>query len=165
MIAKSYISNTLNELERLYIAATSQKKAIYYSKLAIIELCGWIEETVDDIFLMHVNRNCRNQANKKYFKDSVIARNHSFQYAKIREMLISLVGIIETERLENKLEKQSEITLLTSYLANLKTARNEAAHTHLKGMTRTYNAPSRTINDYQNILRVLNKIDNELRSH
>lgn len=164
MIAKSYISKTLNELEKLYNNASSQKKAIYYSKLALIELCGWIEETVDNIFLMHVNRNCHNPDNKKYYKDRVVARNSSFQYTKIREMLINLIGIIETEKLEKKLERSSQITLLTSYLANLKTARNEAAHTHLKGGTRTYNAPSRTIYDYQNILCVLEKIDNELRN-
>ena len=80
-------------------------------------------------------------------------------------MLISLIGIIETEKLEKKLERNSKITLLTSYLANLKTARNEAAHTHLKGITRIYNAPSWTLRQYHNILIVLEEIDTELRNN
>ena len=164
MISTSYICKTLDELERLYRTSSSQKKAIYFSKLAIIELCGWIEETVDDIFITHVNRKCRIKSNKEFYRDEVVKRNNSFQYKKIRGMLIQLVGIIETERLEQKLERNSNITLLKSYLANLKTARNEAAHTHLKGVTRTYNAPSRTINDFNNVLRVLRLIDSQLRN-
>ena len=85
MISKSYISSTLNDLERLYNSANSQKKTIYYSKLAVIELCGWIEETVDDILLMHVNRKCRESDNKNYFKNNVIKPNSSFQYYKLEK--------------------------------------------------------------------------------
>ena len=66
MIAKSYITNSLNELDKLYNKAASQKKAIYFSKLALIELCGWIEETLDDIIQKHANRKLRNNCNKAY---------------------------------------------------------------------------------------------------
>ena len=60
MIAISYIDKTLKELDKLYNQSTSQKKAIYFSKLALIELCGWIEETLDDIILRHSYRHLKN---------------------------------------------------------------------------------------------------------
>jgi hypothetical protein len=54
MIIKGYIENTLKELDRLYNKHTSLKKDIYYSKLAVIELCGWIEETCDAIVRLNL---------------------------------------------------------------------------------------------------------------
>ena len=164
MIAKSYIESTLKELDKLYNQASSQKKAIYFSKLAVIELCGWIEETVDEIVLRHANRKLKNNDNKTYCKEKIIKSNYGFQYLQnVRPMLISLVGLIGVEKIENELEKTAQITLLKSNLGNLKLSRNEAAHTHLKGITRTYNAPSRTIGDFNRICTVLEKLDCELR--
>ena len=48
MITKSYLLKTLNWLDQLYNDPTADDKKIFYSKLALIELCGWIEETMDD---------------------------------------------------------------------------------------------------------------------
>ncbi|AIN74105.1 endoribonuclease [Flavobacterium psychrophilum FPG3] len=163
-MAKSYIESTLQELDKLYNQASSQKKAIYFSKLAIIELCGWIEETVDEIVLRHCNRKLKNVENKNYCKEKIIKNNYGFQYLQnIRPMLINLIGLIGVEKLEIELEKTAQITLLKNSLGNLKVSRNEAAHTHLKGITRTYNAPSRTLGDFNRIYIVLEKLDLELR--
>ncbi len=79
-------------------------------------------------------------------------------------MLINLLGLIEIERIEKKLEKTGQITLLKGYLVNVKDSRNTAAHTHLKGVTSTHNAPSRTINDFNRIRIILEHIDKELRN-
>lgn len=164
MISKSYIESTLKELDKLYNQASSQKKAIYFSKLAVIELCGWIEETVDEIILKHANRKLKNNDNKTYCKEKIIKTNYGFQYLQnIRPMLINLIGLIGVEKLENELEKTAQITILKNNLGNLKVSRNEAAHTHLKGITRNYNAPSRTIGDFNRIRVVLEKLDTELR--
>lgn len=165
MIAVSYIDTTLRELDKLYSESTSQKKAIYYSKLALIELCGWIEESLDDIVLRHANRHLKNSANKEYCKKNIIKPNFGFQYKRnIRPMLISLIGLIELEKLEQELEKTAQITLLTSHLGNIKDSRNTAAHTHLKGVTRRFNAPSRTIGDFNRIKPILIRIEEELRN-
>lgn len=164
MIAKSYILSTLTELDKLYNNSTSQKKSIYYSKLALIELCGWIEETLDDIVKRHAYRNLKSDVNKKYCVKEIIKPNYGFQYNKnVRPMLINLIGIIGIEKLERELERSALITILKNNLGNLITSRNEAAHTHLKGVTRTYNAPSRTIGDFNKIFPILDRIDKELR--
>lgn len=164
MIAKSYIKSTLIELDKLYHNASSQKKTIYFSKLAVIELCGWIEETLDDIIIKHGNRNLKAINNKVYCRDKIVSPNYGFQYNKnIRPMLINLLGLIQLEKFETELEKRAQITLLKNSLGNLKRARNEAAHTHLKGITRRYNAPSRTLGDFNRISALLEIMDKELR--
>lgn len=164
MIAKSYIEQTLIELDRLYNQSTSQKKAIYYSKLALLELCGWIEESLDNIILMHANRKLKDKANKDYCEKNIIRPNYGFDYKKnIRPMLMQLIGLIALESLEKELEKTGKISLLKSYLGTLIASRNEAAHTHLKGITRTYNAPSRILGDFQRIYVVLKHFESELR--
>ena len=164
MIAKSYIISTLNELDKLYNKSTSQKKTIYYSKLAVIELCGWIEETIDGVLKRHAYRNLKTADNKTYCLERIINPTYGFQYLKnVRPMLISLVGLIEVEKIEIQLEKTAQITLLKSNLGNLVKSRNEAAHTHLKGSTRRYNAPSRTLGDFNRIYPLLEKLDQELR--
>lgn len=166
MIAKSYIEKSLQELDILYNQATSQKKSIYFSKLALIELCGWIEETLDDIIIRHANRNLKEQINKTYCKKQIVKPNYGFEYERnLRPMLIKLIGLINIEKMEKSLEKTAQITLLTTYLQNLKTTRNDAAHTHLKGVTRRYNAPSQTLGDYRNICAILETLDASLRSY
>jgi hypothetical protein len=164
MIAVSYISHTLNELDKLYNSSSSQKKAIYFSKLALIELCGWIEEAIDDMILRHSSRHLKDPKNILYCKEIIVMPTYGFQYKKnIRPMLISLIGLIEVEKLEKELEKTSKISLLKGHLGNIKESRNIAAHTHLKGVTRVFNAPSRTIGDFNRIKIILENIDKELR--
>ena len=165
MIALSYITSSLNELDKLYNEATSKKKAIYYSKLATLELCGWVEDTVDDVVLMHANRKLKAASNKKYVKDQIIKKTYGFQYNRhIRPMLISIIGLINLEGIENKLEKTGKITLLKQSLSNLRDSRNKAAHTHLSGAIHNYDAPSVIKGEFQKIKPALIEIDKELRA-
>ena len=153
------------ELDKLYNSSTSQKKAIYFSKLALLELCGWIEESVDDIIIRHANRNLKVESNREYCSKKIVKPTYGFQYTRnIRPMLISLIGLVEVENLERKLERTGSISQLAGCLANIKVSRNIAAHTHLKGVTMRFNAPSRTIGDFNQISALLEQIDNELRN-
>jgi hypothetical protein len=164
MIVKGYILNTIDELDKLYNQATSQKKAIYFSKLALLELCGWIEGAIDNIVEMHCNRNLKNQDNKESFKNDRIKPVYGFQYNQhFRPMLMSAIGIIELEKIELELEKTGKITILKSRLGSLKRVRNDAAHTFLKGVTITYDAPSLTRGNFLNIYPILKEIDTMLR--
>jgi hypothetical protein len=166
MIAISYITNSLDELEKLYNEATSKKKAIYYSKLATLELCGWVEDTIDNIVIMHANRNLKNKDNKNYAKKQIVNRTYGFQYEKhIRPMLISILGLITLERVEDKFEKNGKITLLKNLLSNLKGSRDKAAHTHLKGSMNNYDAPSLIKGVYGQIKPILIELDAELRAN
>jgi hypothetical protein len=164
MINKTYLLNTLNNLEKLYNSSKSQQKTTYYSKLAVIELCGWIEETMDDIIIKCANRCLKTSDCKKYVTNSIIKPIHGFQYDNhFRKMLMTTIGIINLEKLEKKLEKSSKITLLKNNLKNLVQSRNQAAHTCLKSVTRTYDAPSKIKHDFLNIYVLLKDLDDELR--
>ncbi|MCP4110051.1 MAG: hypothetical protein GY749_31775 [Desulfobacteraceae bacterium] len=107
MIAFSYITDSLNELDKLYNKATSRKKAIYYSKLATLELCGWVEDTVDDIVLRHANRKLKITSNKKYIRKDVVKRNSGFQYDDKSKLVVSKYQLYlpDIEQLKNKVKE------------------------------------------------------------
>jgi len=57
MINKSQIENTLDRIGKLYLTHLSDYQSTYFAKLAIIESCGWIEESIDNIVLETANKN------------------------------------------------------------------------------------------------------------
>ena len=165
MIALSYITNSLNELDKLYTGATSKKKAIYYSKLATLELCGWVEDSIDEIVIMYANRRLKEKHNRKYIKKEIVKRTNGFQYKfHIRPMLISIIGLITLEGIEKEFEKTGKITMLQNSLSNLRESRNKAAHTHLKGAMSSYDTPSVLRGEFQKIKTVLLEFDTALRA-
>lgn len=95
-------------------------KKIFYSKLALIELCGWIEETMDDIVLRCAKRCLKSPANQKFIKDVIIKPNYNFQYEAFRKMLMIVIGLATLEKIEKKLEKTVKFSALKGYLGNLK---------------------------------------------
>lgn len=165
MITKSYIESTLNQLDKLYNNSSSQKKSIYYSKLAVIELCGWIEDSMDDVVEKYCNKKLKESANKKCVKDDIINPNHGFHYkSNFRPMLMKSIGIIALEKMEKKLENGgAKITILKSTLGRLKGKRNDAAHTFIKGITSNFDAPSTIKNDFNRIYPILKEIETEIR--
>lgn len=164
MISKSYITQTLEELDKLYNSSTSQKKAIYYSKLALLELCGWIEQSMDNIILHHVNHKLKDEKNKKYLKQ-IIKKNSGFSYeSHFRKMLLDSIGIVSVEKLEKRLKRRIVLSHYIRLLNDLIEIRNKAAHTHLKGITTTYDSPSKTKSYFLQIYQLLTDIEAELKN-
>jgi hypothetical protein len=142
MIGKTSITENLSILEKSYTKATSTKKTLFYSKLALLELCGWIEESMDDIVRRCANRNLRDSRNRSYVEKEIIKRVHGFDYHNhFRTMLMKIIGLIKLERVERRIN-QNKLQLMQSALHTLKERRKHEAHTHLKGTTRTLDAPS-----------------------
>lgn len=164
MIARSYIVANLSLLNRKYLESRSAKESLLYSKLAILELCGWIEESMDDIILRCSVRNIRASANREYTKEQVVNKNYGFEYEKhFRKMLIQLVGIVNVEKIEKRVDI-SKMARLKATLDSLKTSRNTEAHTHLRGVTRHINAPSVTRSQFNDLYEGLSEYDRILRS-
>lgn len=92
MIARSYIWANLVSLEARYQKAKNQKEALFVSKIALLELCGWIEESMDDIVLRLSNRCVKEEENRKYVKQEIIKKTHSFDYDRFRFMIIRIMG-------------------------------------------------------------------------
>ncbi|MBB2678928.1 UNVERIFIED_ORG: hypothetical protein GGI61_002488 [Rhizobium esperanzae] len=132
MVVKKHIEQNLTHLDQAYRKETDQKKATYFSKLAILELCGWIELSMDDIILGHCDRKIKLPANTRLIKDSV-KRTYGFDYEKhFRKMLINLVGVVACETIEAAVNAAAKAKL-EAQLGTLKTVRDGLAHTYLKG--------------------------------
>lgn len=159
MITHSSILANLRTLDRMFRNATSRKESLFYSKLAVLELCGWIEESMDDVVLCCARRHLKDEANFTYVQNEIVRRTSGFDYQQhFRRMLIQLLGVINVERIEKRVD-QSKRLKLTATLEALKTVRNAEAHTHIKGVTRHINAPSVTLNQFPALYEGLVEFD------
>lgn len=163
MIAKSYIKGNLGRIERLYNKSSNIQDGLFYSKLAILELCGWIEITMDDIILRLSKKHLKQSQNISFVEKDVIKITYGFDYSRhFRKMLISIIGIVGVERLEKKFDS-IKFQLMFSSLNSLKLYRDSEAHTYIKGTTKRMDAPSVTKNRFNDIFNGLQNIDDELR--
>lgn len=163
MIAQGYITDNLQAINRGYLKASSQRESFFFSKLAILELCGWIEESMDDIVVRCAMRHLREPVNQKYCKEVFVKRSYGFDYDKnFRFMLIQLLGLVNVESIEARVDRNKRDTM-TAALSSLTAQRNKEAHTHLKGATRSINAPSVTIAHLQPLYQGLVEFDRVIR--
>lgn len=163
VIAKSYILENLKSLDYRYKKARSAKEALFCSKLAILELCGWIEESMDDVIRRCANKKLENHVNRKYCENQIIGKNYGFDYPNFRSMLIRLMGLVAVEALEKKVDATKCATLKAT-LHSLKRTRDSEAHTHIKGRTRTLNAPSLTIAHFYSLYEGLQEFELKIRN-
>ena len=163
MIAKSYILENLRSLDFRYRKAHSAKEALFCSKLSILELCGWIEESMDDVVRRCATRHLQEQDNRDFCEREIIRKNYSFDYhLNFRSMLIRLMGLVAVEKLEKKVDPNIHASMMAA-LSSLKTIRNAEAHTHLKGTTRILNAPSVTVGQFHTLYVGLTEFEREIR--
>lgn len=162
MIAKSYIESNLRRMNSKFNQSRSSKEELFFAKMAIIELCGWIEESMDDILLRCSIRNLKETENRDFFKEKIVEKTYGFHYTKhFRRMMTTLIGLIMYEKFEKSLD-QVKFQRLKSELGNLTQRRNEEAHTHIK-LTRTINAPSVTLRQFEAIYVGLVDIEHKLK--
>lgn len=161
MINITGITRTIEELDLLY--NTNPTQSLYYSKLALLELCGWLEQTIDDIINECAKSKLSVESSKTFFEKNIINPTYGFHYEKhFRPMLMNLIGLIALEKIESKLVESGELSILTSLLGVLIKKRNEAAHTSVTGITPIFDAPS-VIRHYLNRLHpILSKIESKL---
>lgn len=164
MIAKSYILKDLKSIDSLYKKARTPKQSLFYSKLAIIELCGWIEMTMDEIILTCAKRHVKVASNFNWIENELVGKVYGFDYkSHFRKMLLGVIGMSCVELLEVKID-QARFIRMKSELGALKGIRDPAAHTHLKGTAIGLDAPSVTLNRFSRIYEGLFDIDKHLRT-
>jgi hypothetical protein len=162
MVVKKHILNNIQKLDRLYNSAPTAE-ATYYSKLAIIELCGWIELSMDNIADNFATRHLTCTPFKDMFS-SIKNGTYGFEYKKnFRKMLSSTIGLHNMQSIELSLTTTGEIAILDATLSSLKTLRDNAAHTFIDATT-TYQAPSTTKSQLLIIYPILKKIGQQVKS-
>ena len=165
MVKKTGIQSNLNQIEKLYqkyMSGMRGRRGEYFSKLAIIEACGWIEESMDNIVRGYANKHLKEPKNLRSV-ENLIKRTYGFHYEdNFRDMLIHIIGIIKLEILEQIFD-QHKFTQMTSSLGVLKQRRDELAHTYIKGTTPTIDAPSLTQNRFLNVYAGLKDVESSIR--
>lgn len=147
MVNKATIARNLRELDARYNRGSrNPRDPLYFAKLSLIELCGWIEGTMDSIVRNCAKKHLKDPKNLKHM-DQTIKSTSGFRYdPHLRQMLIEAVGLVKVEELERTFNPV-KFHLLTSSLDTLSQSRNSAAHTHLANLTHSLLAPS-TVNQH-----------------
>ncbi len=142
MVDKTAIVEILDDLNDKYNkTSTNARDPLYYSKLALMELCGWIEVTMDEMILKCTQKSLSESRNVSYM-ERAIRRNYGFTYDDhFRDVLIKIVGLVNVERLETTVDPV-KFELLKSSLGTLKAERDRAVHTQITDVTTTLSAPS-----------------------
>lgn len=134
MVAKYQIEQTLERLNKSFDDTRSVVEQRYFSKLALIELCAWIEEEVDKMFFKASKSRLRGTDFELKFK-RYIDHVHGFHYEDhISKIMIQLVGYSGFLEIERRIDSTS-LVKLKSVLGTLKSKRNPLAHTQLTGQT------------------------------
>lgn len=161
MIVKTRIENDLKRLNRLYAASMTGRRAdvpLYYAKLAVLELAGWIEESFDDI----ARRSLKGQlASAKFHQllENAIDHNHGFSYdGNFLKMMAQLIGLPECERLHSLLDSDGTLSVLKAELEALLTQRRTAAHVNLANTKLAFDAPSVSLGRLARIYPILRRI-------
>ena len=151
MIATSRIEKTLRFLEREYqsnLRSSDAERPVLFAKMAVLEYCGWLEESFDDIARNCIRGKLRNSSDRRVMEDK-IRHTHGFKYKEhLHPMLICGLGLVKVIKIEKQLESDGSLSALKSNLGSLNEMRREAAHTHTTGRTQRFQAPSSIIANY-----------------
>ena len=158
MLHSKRIHNSLKIIDQEYeksMIKSDRLVPVMYSKLAIVELCGWIEEGFDEIARNSVRRKLRTKASRRLLEKK-IKRTHGFEYDSNAQQLIGFaLGTVRLIELEKKLERKGRLTELKAQLSELHSQRNLATHNYIRGTTLTLQAPSTTLNRFEKIYPIL----------
>ncbi len=167
MIDDAEIRKDIIELNRLYQANIGNDTAKYYSKLAILEVCGWIEQSIDTMVHDCMTNHIQEAKNVEQFVYLVL-NTSSFEYEHsfrnhFRDILLNLLGLINLEKMERILD-QNKFIQMKSSLGSLKQLRDSHAHTFIPGTTAQFTAPSSTKAHFENVYQGLRDINNYLET-
>lgn len=133
------------------------------SKLATIELCGWLEEEFDRLIRIVANGRI---SDADWVQNNVIENTFGFVYAKHwRFMLCKVVGEVFARRVEDAMEvaHPADLHQLTSLLGQLWKDRCSFAHADLNANRAntqlTFNAPSMAISRYNQLKTILGRYE------
>lgn len=153
-------------LDRLDVEYNNQildiQMPILFSKLAVIEFCGWIEESFDDVLYQYIGNHIVD-SNHIRIARKFVNTNYGFDYEKNTFKLFSIVlGINNWENILDKVPPR-DLTNFQTTLSSYTVIRNRAAHTYTPiGRTITYDSPSVVLGEFNKIKIPIQIIENEI---
>ena len=157
------IEATLNRLETEYNNSSADPQLpLFYSKLSVIEFCGWIEDSVDELLHNFIDAHILEPRNQTLIKRH-IKSNHSFSYEdKMFPLISSVLGIDSWENILDSFPP-ADFVKFVAVLGNFSQHRNNLAHTHTVGTTPSYLAPSRVLGAYYDMKVGLQYLEREIQ--
>ena len=136
------------------------------SKLATLELCGWLEHRLD--LLVH-KAGAAVGLDEDWIEKNVVKDNYGFTYHDhLRKMLGKLIGEFAVSHLEETFEGDSPGTLeqLKGSLTTLSKSRGVLAHTHSAApvvkQQVSVNAPSWALNQHRVIAKMIDQFERSM---
>lgn len=161
MIDFTTIQINLAHLDTEYASTTDITMNILYSKLAVIEFCGWIEVSIDTLAKDYLNNTILDHSLKSKV-ESFIDGHYGFNYEhNVLPIICSAIGASNWENIIDKCPV-GDFSNFLNVLGNYKRMRNTAAHTNVAIGTRTYFAPSLVLNDYNRIKPAIQLFESEI---
>lgn len=162
MISNLSILKNLVRIDRLYQQLGPQVESLMHAKLGVLELCGWVEETMDQIVIEASQRSLALQSHRDYIENSVVKTTYGFQYeAHFRKMLIGVIGLKGIQEMESRVDR-ALFEPMCGALTTMKPNRNSYSHTYLKGATIVIDAPSVSIQHCRTIYAGLKNVEDVL---
>jgi len=159
------IENTLALIDVWYNeASTGPERPKLLSKLALLELCGWLE-TEQDRIMGELDNSCLGDPG--WTQNEIVNKTNGFDYNKhFRPMLVKLIGEHLARKLEARVNQKypGDLERLRSITGDLWTKRCAFAHADLTtnvAQQQTFVAPSWSINQYRIIRKMLLRFEVE----
>ena len=138
-----------------------------YSKLAILELSGWVEESMYDLISDLADKELDGSNAKKRVTEAISNMN-GFTYEKhFSKMLLKGIGIVNKEIVERRVRDRNEEKFMKfrNALDDLSERRNHLAHTFSQGRQERIASTSMARNYYNNIFPVLKAFEEEIHKN
>lgn len=164
MIAKTHLLRELKYLKKLFNQAVYKRITYppeFFAKLAVLEVCGWIEESLRDL----VSRCAKKQglSDIEKFKKIVFGRVYSFDYDNhFSHVLYKTIGFVAFQKLEKGVGSTVKDRLRLN-LEQLKEKRDRLAHSSLPGSGIRPDSPSVTINTFEQLFEDMKTYEAELK--
>lgn len=163
------VAATLSELDTWFKEpGLSLNRTNLLSKVATIELCGWLEEEFDRLIRVVANGRI---SDAQWVESNVITNTNGFVYEKHwRAMLCKVVGEMFARRVEAAMDAAhpADIQQLKSLLGQLWKDRCSFAHADLNANRAntqlTFNAPSIAISHYNQLKLILGRYETVMLS-
>lgn len=129
------------------------------SKLAVMEFCGWIEESIDNILYDYLDNHLIDNNGKRIIK-GFVKKVYGFSFEEnIYKIFAIVVGANNWENIYDSLstiDKNNFKSIVNTYSS----IRNGAAHSNtVIGVTLNYNTPSQVISDFSKIESAIKSIE------
>jgi len=150
------------EYQKIYFENTPRSTRLLkiYSRMALINLCGWVEDELKKLGNLSVENLKENRS--RDLVNNHTAKIYGFDYDKHLSLrLILTFGVHGFEFIESK-TGDANIAILDSVLAKLKKWRDLAAHSHANVIQCD---PSRIILEFEKIFPILKKIEKSARKY